>query len=496
MEDSGSYANYVVREQQFRKQVEGLEDRISESVNTSLDKFQEYVDLRIAELTKAVEVGKNNKGEDSSKLVRSSIIPHPQVSNGKPSSSAGKGRTDRTEGKSTSKNTNKEADSEDVGSEITIYRPAINQITSDVNNGVDPSLRFSSSSDESPFEDSGNKGLNLDDKLTNKECFLGEEDRNSSYRREANVHQERPHASKNLNHGEERAARMIRDAEAAKQQILEVPGKDFLTPHIDKEQVRGSYVNSILADEDYQVVASHVDESIKQRIVNNEYVNFSQLIPHDKISQEEDHRMVMMHKADETFFMPAADRDTSGINSFYKWEQAFHVFSNIYLEQFPYKAAGLIQYNHVINTTALSYAWENVYRYDREFRIHISRHPERSWAVVLQQAWNLYIKDRAVMEHRKSQGYHNEGRPSGSKKGICFAYNLGNCQYGARCKFEHRCTFCGKWGHGAHVCRRALAKLPGGNSPWRDSDKHHRRSDRYHYYSEQKDKGQERRKEY
>ena len=54
----------------------------------------------------------------------------------------------------------------------------------------------------------------------------------------------------------------------------------------------------------------------------------------------------------------------------------------------------LTQYNHVIHTTSMSYIWDNVYAYDKEFRYRIARHPTRSWSVILQQAWTMLIKDR------------------------------------------------------------------------------------------------------
>ena len=91
---------------------------------------------------------------------------------------------------------------------------------------------------------------------------------------------------------------------------------------------------------------------------------------------------------------PVSDRENQSINDFGKWEQAFRVYANVYTKMFPEKASELIQYNHVIYTASLSYLWDNVYTYDKEFRMHISQFPQRSWAVILQQAWTLYMKDR------------------------------------------------------------------------------------------------------
>ena len=35
---------------------------------------------------------------------------------------------------------------------------------------------------------------------------------------------------------------------------------------------------------------------------------------------------------------------------------------------------------------------------------------------------------------------------------------LESVTYGSRCKFEHKCGICGKYGHGAHNCRRSFDK--------------------------------------
>ena len=43
------------------------------------------------------------------------------------------------------------------------------------------------------------------------------------------------------------------------------------------------------------------------------------------------------------------------------------MFANVYTKEFPSRANELIQYNHVIYMASMSYTWENVYMYDREF---------------------------------------------------------------------------------------------------------------------------------
>ena len=152
-----------------------------------------------------------------------------------------------------------------------------------------------------------------------------------------------------------------------------------------------------------------------------------------------------------------SDRESQSINDFGKWEQAFRVYANVYTKMFHEKASELIQYNHVIYTASLSYLWDNVYTYDKEFRMHISQFPQRSWAVILQQAWTLYMKDR--LRYAGGGNVQNtEHNGNSTKKEICRRFNKGKCKNGSSCRYDHRCEGCGKWGHGLHICRNRQLK--------------------------------------
>ena len=126
-------------------------------------------------------------------------------------------------------------------------------------------------------------------------------------------------------------------------------------------------------------------------------------MPKDKIGQEEDHHMEIINRGGLTYWVPASDREITSISSYGKWKQAFRVFSNIFTQHFPDKAGELIQYNHIIHTASQSFSWENVYRNDLEFRLHISKHhPNRSWSVILQQAWSMFLKDKITTPTHQS----------------------------------------------------------------------------------------------
>ena len=155
--------------------------------------------------------------------------------------------------------------------------------------------------------------------------------------------------------------------------------------------------------------------------------------------------------------MPASS--TININSFTRWEQAFRVFSNIYSKANPHRSAELIKYNHVIHTIAMAYVWDNVYTYDKEFCMLMGRNLHRSWAIILQQAWSLRLHDRLFTGHSQNHSTGTPGGMGGSNRNKinepCRCFNRGKCNFGTGCKFDHRCSYCLKFGHGVLHCRKA-----------------------------------------
>ena len=199
------------------------------------------------------------------------------------------------------------------------------------------------------------------------------------------------------NQGDE-GDQIIQEAEANKARLLPNPGNN--NSRIVNWQVNQGASSSV--DDNYLVIGSHVDSNLQAKTVNHEYVDFARLLPKDRISKEDDNRLEIINKGGLTYFAPVADREMVGITNFNKWEQAFHIYVNIFTRAFPERASELIQYNHIIYTASLSFAWDNVYTYDCEFRIHLSNYPQRSWSVILQQAWSMYLKDKISHENKYS----------------------------------------------------------------------------------------------
>ena len=174
----------------------------------------------------------------------------------------------------------------------------------------------------------------------------------------------------------------VRESENQQARMYKIEGRSATLLNIQ---------NIVLMDNNYQMIDSHVDNHLKRKILNFEYVDFNKLLAKNRSS--EDSHLEFTVKNGQTFLTPVCDKEGGQVMSYIKWEQAFRVFSNILTTRYPDKATELLQYNHTIHTASMSYSWENVYSYDKEFRRHISRHPTRVWNDILQQAWTMLLKD-------------------------------------------------------------------------------------------------------
>ena len=259
--------------------------------------------------------------------------------------------------------------------------------------------------------------------------------------------------------------------------MYQVPGNESVYPQANQEVIdkdglfsqsknkasrifrESDLLMSVLVDKDYTAIENHVDEITKQKITLGQYVNLAKLIPKDKIQEKRDPHMELVNRGGRAYYEPVYDRETSIINSFSKWEQAFRVYSSIYSETHPDRIKELIQYMHVIHTASLTYIWDNVYSYDMDFRLHMGKYPQRNWGIILNLAWQTRLKEK-IFNYRSNSGRDNSNRDNhGNQQSCstgknCWKYNRGKCTYGFNYKFDHKCGICGKLGHGAINCSK------------------------------------------
>ena len=398
--------------------VDSMAKLLNQSLNQSMTKMQNYFEQRFAGLERAVE---------KDRMDRASVVTEARdpVARGNPRNSQVDLEPQRKQ-----QNTAKDAGNSDNQSEITIYKCAVAR---DITGRRSGSSEEGGMTSDEQMDDSGDSINNEIEIVSDKQQGLSP----SSQVPELEHRKiDEPRQKRQPTPAERRGAEMVREAENAKARIYEVAGNEnFAHQYTDhNDLLNNQRVHAMIIDEGYKTVASHVEESLRIRIISQEYIDFSKLLPRDRM--EDDGKLVWVHRGGETYLVPAAEQNregSGGINSFHRWEQAFRVYSDIYLDRFPNKAGELIQYGHVIHTASLSYAWENVYKYDREFRTHLSKNPDRSWSVTLQQAWNMYVKDRGQGSGTVNRGGYSEQNANrnqnygGHKKKVCYGFNTGKC---------------------------------------------------------------------
>ena len=66
-----------------------------------------------------------------------------------------------------------------------------------------------------------------------------------------------------------------------------------------------------MIDESYLLVAAHVDENMGRKILQFDYVDFSRLLPGDRVVQEEDQCLTFVNKGRTTFLVPVSKSPTA-----------------------------------------------------------------------------------------------------------------------------------------------------------------------------------------
>ena len=280
---------------------------------------------------------------------------------------------------------------------------------------------------------------------------------------------------------EERAENYIREAETMKARMFQAPGKQIEQAMVGDDDGNSvefdvnrelthirTQLHSAIIDQDYESVSSHVDEVIRAKILRGEYTDLAKLLPKDRVTAIDDsdrQTLQLFHKDGQTFYAPPST-PTTAITSFGKWDRAFRIFSNIYLKAHPHRALELNEYIHTIHHISQTYVWDNCYAYDKEFRYFMGLHPERSWCNILQKAWAFRLNEKIrhtshqndyFNRHGNDRGRSNYNKTPPSGTDSCKRFNRGKCTYGASCRYEHRCDYCRKFGHGMFNCRKLTA---------------------------------------
>ena len=253
----------------------------------------------------------------------------------------------------------------------------------------------------------------------------------------------------------------VLQAERFKAAIHTNQGKDTTEASIIDRLRQLRYQDS--EDDEFFHITCHIEAQIRAKIEKGEFVELEKLLQKNPtLEKPNEKRMQLVNRDGMSFFVPTNDREK--IDGIRKWEQAFRIYTTIYCSANPHRAGEILQYTETIHKAASIFCWDNVARYDYVFRQLMAQKPHRSWAKIYNQMWNTTLNEpikRFEQNNRNNNYNNNNRRKSGTKDNCCWRYNKSTCKFGKSCKFDHKCSYCGIFGHPVTNCKKKGDKNPG-----------------------------------
>ena len=181
-------------------------------------------------------------------------------------------------------------------SEITIYKDAVEKRTSssseDLVDTSDDLIDCQKAIRNTRFFAESERNTSGEDNFDEEPGPSGYRDLRSRSRSDSYENRRRSRSRSPRMSAEEKAERMIREAEEAKTKLFALTGKIN----------RSDYKFTAEIDEDYSVIGGHVDGNLQQKIIKGEYVDFGRLIPRDRlINEDESDRYELTMRNGKTF---------------------------------------------------------------------------------------------------------------------------------------------------------------------------------------------------
>lgn len=184
----------------------------------------------------------------------------------------------------------------------------------------------------------------------------------------------------------------------------------------------------------------HLTPAVREKIVKGEYVDILSLLPSSKES------VVPAKKADDK----EDERKRTSPRSFQNWLQAFCIYSAVLVEGHPSLSAGLFQHVDIILEAYRNFTGLSWFSYDELFRQKLAVYPNMQWGVKDVGLWLTVM----LPTRQPGSGNRQNTAQTTPRKGVCFAYNDGQCKWANNCKYRHECSFCGN----AHPMSKCFKK--------------------------------------
>ena len=276
-------------------------------------------------------------------------------------------------------------------------------------------------------------------------------DDNGFRRRETGARSPRQQQPNQVSRAKTEAERIILDAERFKAAIAPPQGNLTMNMNMTTQQLQ----RILDTDDDFFHVSSHVESGTVVKIERGGYVELEKLKPRTN-EVDTENRMELVNRNGMSFWVTARDKEGK-ISNVKKWDEVFRIYSTIYTRANPERAAEILQYVDTIHVAAAAYAWENVYKYDKKFRLLMAAKPYRSWAKTYTHMWNLCLTEPINRNYNNfggSSANHYNGRKNDRQKtAVCWKFNKNKCTR-TNCNYEHKCSYCGATSHPAVNCNK------------------------------------------
>ena len=145
-------------------------------------------------------------------------------------------------------------------------------------------------------------------------------------------------------------------------------------------------------DDKFFHIICHIDQGLRDKIKKGEFVDLEKLlIKHQGNRQKSSGKIEIVNREGSNKFDLIQNEQEGKITNVNKWEQAFRLYATVYTKEHPHRSAEILQYMDTIHRAARTFNWEAVADYDFCFRQLMAEYPERSWATIYTQMWNLTL---------------------------------------------------------------------------------------------------------
>lgn len=192
----------------------------------------------------------------------------------------------------------------------------------------------------------------------------------------------------------------------------------------------------------------HVNEKLREKIKNNQFVDFKYLLPTNRDSSL---TLKVGGSAGEPTVRLASTTQARPITSIDDWQTAFNIYNYIYIQAHPQQAADLLKYSDIIRDLAKRFGPSAFMYYDENFRALREQNPLMSFSQVHSELWiKAATAPPRAGEHTfrgRPQSFrapHTANYPTqNTAKGFCFKYNKQGvfCQANP-CLYRHACSLC------------------------------------------------------